>query len=173
MLYVFLAIGANTALRCCEVLHLKAADVIDGQLRIVRRKKRHLRAEMIDITPALSTILADWSEMYSDGWLFPGRSKPCFIKRSKGAPEQVCDGGHMAKRVFQQRWEDLLGSMGLGMRGRGLHSLRHFGITAFYAKTRDLRATQVFAGHSSSTMTEKYARILEMRELVHSMPTML
>lgn len=172
-LYVFLAIAANTALRLCEVLHLQAADVIDGQLRIVRRKKKQLRAEMIDVTPALAGILEEWSQMYADGWLFPGNSKPCFIRRSKGAVEQVCNGGHMAKRVFQEYWERLLDSMGLGMKGRGIHSLRHFAITAFYTKHRDLRAAQTFAGHSSSSMTEKYARVLDMKEKVHSMPTIL
>lgn len=171
-LYVFLAIGANTALRLCEVLHLRAEDVIDGQLRIVRRKKKKLKAEMIDVTPALSEILHDWSQMY-DGWLFPGKVKPCVIRRSNGVQEQVCDGGHMAKRVIQHRWEILLDSMGLSMEGRGIHSLRHFAITAFYAKHRDLRAAQTFAGHSSSAMTEKYARVLQMKELVHAMPTIL
>lgn len=172
-LYVFLAIAANTALRLCEVLHLKAEDVIDGQLRIVRRKKKQLRAEMIDVTPALSGIIQDWAQMYSDGWLFPGKVKPCIIHRSSGIQEQVCLGGHMAKRVIQARWESLLRSMGLYMEGRGIHSLRHFGITAFYAKHRDLRAAQVFAGHSSSSMTERYARVVEMREKVHAMPTVL
>lgn len=172
-LYVFLVIGANTALRACEVLHLSADDVIDGQLRIVRRKKKVLHSEMIDVTPALSNILVDWSQMYSDGWLFPGKSKPCFIKRSKGPAEQVCNGGHMAKRVIQQGWEDLLVSLGLGMPGRGIHSLRHTAITNFYAKFRDLRAAQVFAGHASSGQTERYARVVDMKEKVHAMPTML
>lgn len=172
-LYVFLVISANTALRCCEVLHLRAADVIDDQLRIVRRKKKTLKGEMIDVTLALSNILKDWSQMYSDGWLFPGRSKPCVIRRSNGFSEQVCNGGHMAKRVIQQGWGDLLVSLGLGMPGRGIHSLRHQAITNFYAKFRDLRAAQVFAGHSSSSMTEKYARVIDMREKVHAMPTVL
>lgn len=173
MLYVFLAVGANTGLRLCEVLHLKAEDVIDGQLRVVRRKKKKLQAEMIDVTPALAAILKDWSQMYSDGWLFPGRVRPCVIRRSNGIKEQVCSGGHMAKRVIQHRWEILLDSLGLSMEGRGIHSLRHFAITAFYARHRDLRAAQVFAGHSSSAMTEKYARILDMKEKVHLMPAML
>jgi integrase len=173
LLYVFLAIAANTALRLCEVLHLQATDVIDGQLRIVRRKKKQLRAEMIDVTPALASILHDWSQMYADGWLFPGKVKPCIIRRSNGIQEQVCEGAHMAKRVIQARWERLLQSCGLSMEGRGIHSLRHFAITAFYAKHRDLRAAQTFAGHSSSSMTERYARVLDMREKVHAMGTML
>lgn len=173
VLYVFLAIAANTALRLSEVLHLRAEDVVDGQLRIVRRKKKQLKAEMIDVTPALAAILQDWSEMHSDGWLFPGRVKPCIIKRSNGIHEQVCSGGHMAKRVIQQRWKALLNSLGLGMYGRGVHSLRHFGITAFYARHRDLRAAQVFAGHSTSALTEKYARVVDMKEKVHAMTTML
>lgn len=173
LLYVFLTIAANTALRLCEILHLKAQDVIDGQLRVVRRKKKQLRAEMIDVTPALSEILHDWSQMYADGWLFPGRVKPCIIRRSNGLREQVCDGGHMAKRVIQARWDYLLRSVNLQMQGRGIHTLRHFAVTAFYGRHRDLRAAQVFAGHASSSMTERYARVIEMREKVHAMPTIL
>lgn len=171
-LYVFLAIAANTGLRLCEVLHLRVEDVIDGQLRVIRRKKKQLRSEMIDVTPALACVLHDWSQMFS-GWLFPGRVKPCVIRRASGAIEQVCQGGHMAKRVIQHRWELLLDSLGLKMEGRGIHALRHFAVTAFYAKTRDLRAAQMFAGHSSSVITERYARCLEMKEMVHSMPTIL
>lgn len=172
-LYVFLAIAANTALRLCEVLHLSADDAAEGQLRIVRRKKKVLKAEIIDVTPALWTVIRDWSEMYADGWLFPGRTAPCIIKRKNGSVEQVCQGGHLAKRVIQQRWTDLLQDVNLGMEGRGIHTLRHYGITAFYAKTRDLRAAQTFAGHSSSSMTERYSRVLDMKEKVHSMPTVL
>ena len=172
-LYVFLATGANTGLRLCEVLHIRAEDVIDGQLRIVRRKKKQLKAEMIDVTPALAAVLQDWSQMYADGWLFPGRAKPCLIQHSNGIVEQVCSGGHMCKRVIQHRWQVLLESLDLAMEGRGIHALRHFAVTAFYAKTRDLRAAQVFAGHSSSVITERYARCLEMKEMVHSMPTVL
>lgn len=172
-LYVFLAIAANTALRLCEVLHIQAGDVADGQLRVVRRKKKVLRSEMIDVTPALWSVLQDWREMYSDGFLFPGKAKPCIIRRSNGTREQVCIGGHLAKRVIQQRWEDLLQSLSLGMDGRGIHALRHYAITAFYAKHRDLRAAQTFAGHSSSSMTERYARCLDMKEKVHSMSTVL
>ncbi len=173
LLYVFLTIAANTALRLCEILHLTAQDVIDGQLRIVRRKKKQLRAEMIDVTPALSAILHDWGQMYADGWLFPGRVKPCIILRSNGIREQACQGGHMAKRVIQARWEHLLRCVNLHMQGRGIHTLRHFAVTAFYARHRDLRAAQVFAGHASSSMTERYARVVEMREKVHAMPTIL
>lgn len=172
-LYVFVAIAANTGLRLCEVLHIRAEDVIDDQLRIVRRKKKKLLAEMIDVTPGLSSVLADWSEMYSDGFLFPGKAKPCFIAHTSGVLEQVCDGGHLAKRVIQQRWTDLLVSLDLHMRGRGIHSLRHHACTQFYAKTKDLRATQMFAGHGASTTTERYARVVDMKEKVHSIPPML
>lgn len=79
----------------------------------------------------------------------------------------------MAKRVIQHRWTMLLNSLDLQMKGRGIHSLRHTAITAFYAKHRDLRAAQTFAGHASSATTERYSRVLDMREKVHAMPTIL
>lgn len=172
-LYVFLTIGANTALRISEVLHIKAEDITDGQLRIVRRKKKVLQYEIIDIVSSLSPLLHEWATMYSDGWIFPGSAKPCWIKRSKGAPEQVCEGGHMAGRVIQRGWEILMAGLGLRMRGRGIHTLRHFAVTEFYAKHKDLRAAQTFAGHSSSVVTERYAKVLDMREKVHAMTAIL
>lgn len=176
-LYVFLAIAINTGLRVSEVLHITWSDLIDGQLRIVRRKKKALKYEMIDVTPALWGILQEWGQMFTDGYLFPGRVKPCIIHRSRKGihlpPEEACDGGHMAKRVIQQGWDDLLTSIGLKMRGRGIHSTRHASITNFYAACRDLRAAQLFAGHSSVEMTTKYCKILDMKEKIHAMPTIM
>lgn len=167
----------NTGLRVSEVLHITWSDLIDGRLRIVRRKKKDLRSELIDVTPPLWDILQEWGQMFTDGWLFPGRAKPCIIRRSeKGVrlpDQQICDGGHIAKRAIQEGWDNVLIPLGLKMNGRGIHSTRHASVTNFYNKFLDLRAAQVFAGHSNSAQTERYARVVQMKEKVHSMPTML
>lgn len=176
-LYVFLAIAFNTGLRVSEVLHITWSDLIDGKLRIVRRKKKDLRSELIDVTPALWDILQEWGQMFTDGWLFPGRAKPCIIRRSENGvrllDQQICDGGHIAKRAIQEGWDDDLISIGLKMKGRGIHSTRHASITNFYSKFLDLRAAQLFAGHSSVEMTMRYTKVLDMREKVRAMPTIL
>ena len=175
--YTFLATCANTGLRLSEVGHIHADDVLPRcQLRITRRKKRTLQPIVIDISPQLAAILEEWKQMF-DGYLWPGNAKPCIIHRSKKGvalePEYACQGGHISLRVIQRDWALICAEAGLRMHGRGIHSTRHFAITEFYDKHRDLRAAQVFAGHSSSQMTEKYAAVREMKEKVNAMEAML
>ncbi len=171
--YVFFAICANTGLRLSEVGHIQRSDIRGERMEIVRRKKRILKPERIDIVPALAEILRFWVERIDLGYIFPGECSPCFIRRTKGEPEQVCIGGHISLRAIQRRWELAIAEAGLRVRGRGIHSLRHFAVTQFYAKHRDLRAAQLFAGHSSSQITERYASVLDMREKIGAMEAMV
>jgi len=171
--YVFFAICANTGLRLCEVGHIQKSDVRGDRLTIIRRKKKILKTERIDIVPALAEILSEWTKRLDCGYIFRGECAPCFIRRTKGEPEQVCIGGHISLRAIQRRWELAIAEAGLRVPGRGIHSLRHFAITQFYAKHRDLRAAQLFAGHSSSTITERYASVLDMKEKIGAMVAMV
>jgi integrase len=156
------------------VLHLRKSDLVDGRIRITRRKKKTLRSEWIDVTPALWDILCEWGQMFEgEEFLFPGRAAPCRVSHADGRVEQVCGGGHRSRRNVQQHWTLAVKSAGLSMAGRGIHSLRHFGVTEFYSTTRDLRAAQMFAGHSSSQVTERYAHVVDMREKVHSMAALV
>jgi integrase len=59
------------------------------------------------------------------------------------------------------------------MKGRGIHQTRHYFATEMYAATKDLRATQVALAHSSSTMTEKYAHVVDQREKVNLVKPLL
>ncbi len=171
--YVFFTICANTGLRLCEVGHIQKSDVRGDRLTIVRRKKKNLKAERIDVVPALAEILTEWAGRVDCGYIFPGECSPCFIRRTKGEPEQVCIGGHISLRAIQRRWELAIAEAGLRVPGRGIHSLRHFAVTQFYAKYRDLRAAQLFAGHSSSQITERYASVLDMKEKIGAMEAMV
>ena len=168
--YVFFAIAANTGLRLCEIVHIRSSDLQDERLQVTRRKKKKLKAQLIDVTPALWDLLSEWGQMFEGtDFLFPGKSGPCRIRHRNGNRTIVCEGGHISRRNLQRRWEDTLKEAMLSMKGRGIHSLRHYAITDFYASTRDLRAAQMFAGHSSSTITERYAHALQMREQIHAM----
>jgi len=175
--YVFLATCANTGLRLCEVMHIKRDDLLkNNQLRITRRKKKVLQPTVIDIAPSLMAILADWAQMF-DGYLFPGDAKPCVIHRSKKGvklpDEFACNGGHTSLRVIQRDWALIVAEAGLRVYGRGIHSTRHFAISEFYDKHKDLRACQLFAGHSNSAITERYASVRDMRDKVAQMEPML
>lgn len=172
--YVFFAIAANTGLRLCEVGHLMVDDLrADGRLCVTRRKKKILRPELIETRADVVTLMRNWIGSRDMGYMFPGRAKECFIERSNGVREQVCIGGHASLRDVQRKFKEALMRCGLEAYGRGVHATRHYAITRMYAKTRDLRACQLFAGHSSSTITERYASVLDLREKIESVGSTL
>ena len=166
--YDWLAIAVNTGLRLSEVAHIEKGDVLPSRLMMTRRKKRHLYPAPIEVMPAVMEILRRRADAVEDGYIFPGRCAPCLIHRKskKNGPsvEQVCIGGHASLRSIQRRWRLLITELGIYKYGRGIHSLRHTAITAMYKLTKDLRKAQVFAGHSSSKITEVYAHVTDLAE---------
>ena len=172
--YDWFAIAVNTGLRVSEIGHIEKTDVLPLRLMVTRRKKRHLHPAPIDVMPSVHAILKARADSVESGYIFPGRAAPCLIHRQsvKNGPsvEQVCVGGHASLRTIQRRWRLLLTELGLYQYGRGIYSLRHTAITNVYTLTKDLRKAQVFAGHSSSTITERYAHIVDMAETLAGMP---
>ena len=170
--YVFLCIAANVGLRLCEIVHLRRDDVVEGRLRITRRKKKKLRPEVIDVSPSLFMLLQKWAAIHP-GWLFPGKQAPCLIRHLSGDVEQVCHGRHASKRNLQHHWGKYVTAAGLSMRGRGIHTLRHYAISEFYDQHKDLRAAQLFAGHSSPAITTVYAHVRDMAEKIQAVEVTL
>lgn len=166
--YVLFAFCAHTGLRISEAIHVKTTDLVNGKLKAVRRKKRVLQYSSIEISEPIWKLITTWAQQF-DGYLFPGSAKPCIIKRLNGKVDGVpgCAGGHLHIRTAQTAWRMNLAKSGLYMRGRGIHQCRHYFATEMYAATKDLRATQVALAHSSSTMTEKYAHVVDQREKVN------
>lgn len=166
--YVLFALCSHTGLRISEAIHVKTDDLINGKMRVVRRKKRVLQYSSVEISKPIWDLLAEWAQQF-DGYLFPGGAKPCEIKRRNGKVDSVpnCSGGHLHIRTGQMAWRMMISRAGLYMKGRGIHQTRHYFATEMYAATKDLRATQVALAHSSSTMTEKYAHVVDQREKVN------
>jgi len=177
LLYDWYMIAVNTGLRVSEVAHIEKGDVLPQRLMVIRRKKRHLHPTPIDVMPAVHAILRRRADAVEEGFIFPGRQAPCIIyrqNREKGpSQEQVCVGGHCSLRNVQRRWRLLVTDLGLYQYGRGIHSLRHTAITSIYTVTKDLRKAQVFAGHSSSAITERYAHVVDMAESLAKMPVVM
>jgi len=115
-------------------------------------------------------IVASYVKEYGlkrDDWIFRGHGRPCvrvLKRRGKRTSETLCAGGHLIVRRAQAIWDRVLRATGLKMRGRGIHAMRHFNATSFYARTKDLRATQVRLGHTSPTITQIYADVVDGRE---------
>ena len=170
--YAFYATAANTGLRVSEIVHLKTENVKMGQLIVVRRKRAELKPEPIEISEKLLEILRKAGKLAPTAWLWAGESMPCSRDRQKKAvvyaTEKICEGGHISTREIQRRWRVYVGLAGLDRPVRGPHSLRHYAITEFYRVHRDLRAAQTFAGHSTSTITEVYAHVVDMAEKVQA-----
>lgn len=180
--YDFMAVAVNSGLRLSEVAHIEKGDVLPTRLMMTRRKKRHLHPAPIEVMPAVMEILKRRAADVEDGYVFPGRAQPCEIHRSKTDKvtkartqwtEQVCVGGHCSLRSIQRRWRLLITELGLYKYGRWIHSLRHTAITAIYKMTRDLRKAQVFAGHSSSKITETYAHVVDLQESLNAMTPLI
>jgi integrase len=174
LLYDWYMIGVNSGLRVSEVAHIEKTDVLPQRLMVIRRKKRHLHPTPIDVMPDVHAILKRRADAVEEGFIFPGRQAPCIIQRQnkdKGpSAEQVCVGGHASLRNVQRRWRLLVTDLGLYQYGRGVHSLRHTAITSVYNTTRDILKAQIFAGHSSPTITMSYAHVLDMKETLEKMP---
>ena len=164
--YVLFATCSHTGLRISEAIHLKSEDLVNGKMRVTRRKKRVLQPSSVEISKPIWDLLSEWAQMY-DGYLFPGGAGPCVIHRRNGTETQVCQGGHLHIRTAQTNWRGMISRAGLYVRGRGIHQTRHYFATELYAATKDLRATQEALAHSSSTMTEKYAHVVNQREQVN------
>jgi integrase len=178
-MYEVIAIGINTGLRVSEILHLEKDDVLPTRLLVTRRKKKYLHPEPIEVNPGVHKLIREIAERVETGFLFPGEQAPCIIQhigkraRDLGETEQFCVGGHASIRNVQRRWRELITEIGFYKYGRGIHTTRHGAITAIYKATKDIRKAQVFAGHSSSQMTERYAHVTDMRETLEGMEAVL
>lgn len=167
--YVIFALCSHTGLRISEAMHIKTTDLVNGKMRVTRRKKRVLQPSSVEVSGAIWKVLTEWAQQF-DGYLFPGNSEACVIKhrgKKAGQITNVCAGGHLHLRTAQVAWRHAITQAGLYMPRRGIHQTRHYFATEMYAATKDLRATQVALAHSSSTMTEKYAHVVDQREKVN------
>jgi integrase len=177
VVYDWLVIAFNTGWRVSEVAHIEKSDILPQRVLITRRKKRRLHPEPVEVMPEVYRLLKARADAVEEGFIFPGRQAPCFIqhqsKENGASNEQVCVGGHASIRNIQRRFRLLIEDLGLYQYGRGIHVGRHFSITEIYRLTKDLRKAQVFAGHSSSTITERYAHIVDLGDTLSKMKVML
>lgn len=178
----WLSIAANSGLRLSEVGHIEKEDVLQNRLMMVRRKKRDLHPEPIEIMPAVHALLHEMASKVETGFIFPGNAQPCIIYRSKTDKdtkkktewtEQVCVGGHSSLRTIQRAWRILVTELNLYKHGRGIHSLRHAAITKMYKDNKDLLLCQEFAGHSSPDITVRYCHVVDLQEKLAKMTPLM
>jgi integrase/recombinase XerC len=127
---LMLLLGAHAGLRCAEIARVHTGDVIGDELRVIGKGER---VRMVPLTPALLGELAARPR----GWVFPGRFE--------GHVKPGTVGAKLARA--------------LGGGGWSAHTLRHAAGTNAFAADRDIRAVQMFLGHSSPTTTQRYVAV--------------
>jgi integrase/recombinase XerD len=78
-----------------------------------------------------------------------GEASPLFVSER---------GGAFQTRGIRHLFKRLLRHAGLDRR-YGVHSMRHFHLSALYEQTTDLRLVQDQAGHSSISTTQVYTHV--------------
>jgi len=161
---LLLKVLAYSGLRVSEVVHIHRDEIYvdQGIFTAVRGKKKRFQQVSIDMPAEILQEMADFQTKGT--WLFPGQSKGSEHKTCGRLLD--CAGGHIAKRTAQRIWDAALKAMKMKVKGRGIHTLRHYHGTRFYAKTKDLAATQDRLGHSSPVMTRVYVDVVEMKKNV-------
>lgn len=122
-------LGLYLGLRRSEIVALRHED-FNGQWVQIHGKGRRNRT--LPLHPNLQ--LPEGS-----GWLFPGRN------------------GH-AHHSMVYKWVNLVAEAA-GIGRIKPHALRHTCLTRLYRQTNNLRLVQRFAGHASSTTTERYTSV--------------
>ena len=140
-----------TGMRPSEALRLKRMDIDLGQNRLVVMKSKTKRFRVIPIHEKIVPYIRQLLES-SDDYLFPGmlgehqKSMKMGLRRAVEAAK-IKEGG-ISAYVF-----------------------RHTFATQVLSKTANLRAVQMLLGHSRSTMTERYAHVLndQLKEAVDTL----
>lgn len=136
-------VAVYTAGRRSEVASLKWSNVdfAGGWITLIRPKVRDLHR--LPLHPALAADLEQRSGTGED-WVFPGRH-----------------GGHIAPATCWKWIGTVAQQAGIGHVTP--HMLRRTSLTEINDATKDLRAAQLFAGHSRPETTALYTRVSDER----------
>ena len=132
---LMLRLAAQAGLRRGEIARVHGRDLldgVDGAMLLVHGKGGKQR-----VIP-ISDPLADQIRTAGNGWLFPSTRTP---------------GGHITPEWVGEACADALPA------GDTMHTLRHRYATAVFRGSRNLRGVQVFLGHASLAVTERYCAI--------------
>lgn len=173
-----LASAANTGLRACELLSIRAGDVdlAENTMRVVISKTGDF--DRVAVTHELRGHLGDWLRTYArdigrpltkEDYLFPARhgSRYAWTVGSDGEPVKgrvdanwnPTKALHHPERIVQEG----LRRLGLPTEGEGMHTMRRAAARHFFDMlVKDgqydhaLRTTSAFLHHKNSTTTEQY-----------------
>ncbi|MGD8570513.1 MAG: tyrosine-type recombinase/integrase [Gammaproteobacteria bacterium] len=153
-------IAIDSKLRGCDIVKLKASDVVRGghvlSRAMIVQQKTGLPVQF-ELTEQTRNAIGAWIEqanLHHNDFLFPSRNTR--------SPHITT---HQYSRIVKS-WVSLIG---LEPNTYGTHSLRRTKATLIYRRTKNLRAVQLLLGHTKLESTVRYLGIevddaLEMAE---------
>jgi len=153
-------LGIDSKRRGCDLVKLKVRDVCHTEhvaARAIVMQQKTQRPVQFEITPATREAAQAWIEqagLRSDDFLFPSR---------------VHDSPHLGTRQYARILEGWVEELGLDTADYGTHSIRRTKPTLIYRRTKNLRAVQLWLGHTKLESTVRYLGVevddaLEMAE---------
>lgn len=141
----------GSGLRSHEVAALQVGDlrIGHGVASIAVKHGKGDKPRVVAISERLKRHLKEftrWKEMRGEPI---GENSPLFVSER---------GGAFQTRGIRHLFKRLLRHAGLDRR-YGVHSIRHFHLSALYERTNDLRLVQDQAGHSSVSITQVYTHV--------------
>lgn len=140
-------LALNTGLRKDGILGLRWEHIENGVLKRVVKNKKEVA---IPLNPIAINELQRWEKILYKGAVPIKKTGPVFPSPKTGGQMLVT-----SNIGFESACERA------GLKDFHFHDLRHCAITYMVAYSRDIHLVAGLVGHSSTTMTERYAHILE------------
>jgi integrase/recombinase XerC len=141
-----LHLAIQRGLRCIELSRLEVGDLSLTKLEIAIQRKGRREKEVIRIPTQCKNAINDWLQARSE---MPALTTSAMFV--------TFGNGHIGNPLTSDRVYRILRSLGArhGVRRRP-HGLRHTAITEVLARTNNLEAARIFAGHRSVATTQAY-----------------
>jgi len=143
-------LAIDSKLRGCDLVRLKVKDLTNGnkilpRVTIIQRKTgQPVKFEVTKATQEALKLWIDHSGLSHRDYLFPSSHRP---------------GEHLTARHYGRIVKSWVQSIGLDPRDYGSHSMRRTKPTLIYRKTKNIRAVQLFLGHTKLDSTVRYLGI--------------
>lgn len=153
-------LGLDSKLRACDLVKLRVRDICHGDRispRAMVMQQKTCRPVQFEITQPTREAVSEWikeASLNSDDYLFPSR---------------LHESPHLGTRQYARIVDAWVKEIGLDPAGYGTHSMRRTKASLIYRRTKNIRAVQIFLGHSKLESTVRYLGIevedaLEMAE---------
>lgn len=143
-------LAIDSKLRGCDLVRLKIGDVVSGgtiRTRAMVIQKKTGRPVQFELLPDARSSLLAWLQRRGvtvEDFAFPSR---------------VDRNGHLSTRKYARIVDEWVTGVGLMRSEYGTHSLRRTKASIIYRVTGNLRAVQIFLGHSKIENTVRYLGI--------------